>query len=431
MPVGSAEDQEAHAASYSSTYYESFNAPNDINIPNFSAVNISDLFSLRNANHQFNSITNQFASHNPAHQAQTYSETNGNAHKSTNNETQTYERTYERTYEQTHTETYSGTNIFAVIYTVIFTVIYTVIFTVIYTVIYADKGIQSSESYRFDYSHLDSNGTISMFNETDTFGTEYRVQMDGVSNYLDEGPTTEALVQSLNVYFSFWGAEDLEDYLEKSGLEKTEVVSISIDGENVSFVSNVREEETEKEQEQEQGKQDVQNIFDNIFTNDEGELSKRAVITIYSSVVAVAVAVALVVFRHRIGQRRLAQNGEAPSNDTHLGANCDGDDDEEKGGRKKIPTAASDKRSTDPKLGSDAKQTLHTSSSVEKASLNTSQDPAAKICETGSPPKPAAMNEANTSASDAKSDTNGSCLTSPVSPEKSQVSPDLANVASF
>jgi len=204
---------------------------------------------------------------------------------------------------------------------------------------------ESSESYRFDYSHLDSNGVISTLNETETFGTDYRVEMDGVSYYLDEGPTKEALVQSLSVYFSFWGAADLEDYLESNGLDGAEVVSISIDGEPVSFLSNVRDEESEQEQEKQ--KQDTQNVFENIFTNDDGEVSKPVVISIYSGVVVFAVLVALIVFRHRVGQRRLAE-----SNGNNLDATGDEENDVQNNLSKTIPTAVSKETSTDPKLGS-------------------------------------------------------------------------------
>lgn len=184
---------------------------------------------------------------------------------------------------------------------------------------------ESSENYRFDFSHLDSNGLISVFNDTKSLGTEYLIQMDGVAYYKDEGPSIDALAQSLNVYFSFWGAADLEDYLGSVKFENAEVISVSIDGEPVSFVSSTKREEENQEQ-------NVAPVYENIFYNDEGELSKPVVISIYSSVVAVAVIVALIVFRHRIGKRRLARKAETQTDET----GSDGGGDVENGKSKII-----------------------------------------------------------------------------------------------
>jgi len=203
---------------------------------------------------------------------------------------------------------------------------------------------ESSESYRLDFTRLDSGAIITILNETQSLGTEYRVQMDGVAHYSDEGLSKEALAQSLNVYFSFWGAADLEDYLDNTELKSAEVVSISIDGENVSFVSNIDDHDDQESEE----KGFVENIYDNIFYDTEGELSKPVVISIYCSVIAVAVVIVLLVFRHRIGQRRLAQNLEIESNDTNLGVDFNGD--EEKGSLKTSPTDVSKNTSRDPKL---------------------------------------------------------------------------------
>jgi len=164
--------------------------------------------------------------------------------------------------------------------------------------------VESSDTYRFDYSHLDSNGLISNFQQPQPMSTRYRIKMDGIAYYFDEAPTRESLAQSLNVYFSFWGVSNLEEYLKSVGFQDPVVESISIDDENISFVSNVLVIDESQDVEKSEG------FFKRVFYNDEDDLSKSAVISFYAGIIAIAVATALLVFRHKIGRKRLDRDRE-------------------------------------------------------------------------------------------------------------------------
>jgi len=190
-----------------------------------------------------------------------------------------------------------------------------------------------SFTYRFDYSHLDSNAIISAFNQPQPSGTEYRISMDGLVYYFDEPPPDESLTQSLSVYFSFWGSSNLQDYLIRVGLEKADVVSVSIGGETITFVSNLLEEESQEVQE-------VQNS-DSLINN----LSKPIVVILYTGLILFAVTVALLVFRHRIGRRRVTKrNIQIRFCENHSGENPNNDDDQEKEVTSKVPKTLSRKK---------------------------------------------------------------------------------------
>lgn len=116
----------------------------------------------------------------------------------------------------------------------------------------------------------------------------YRITIDGVIYYFDEVPATETLAHSLNVYFSLWGSSNLENYLLSNGLEKASVVSVDIGEESIDFYDR---------QNYEDGRQ-------NIFINQEGELSKRNIVGFYILFLVVAITIVLLVYRIRLGRRR-------------------------------------------------------------------------------------------------------------------------------
>lgn len=194
-----------------------------------------------------------------------------------------------------------------------------------------------SVTYGFDYSHLDSNGIISTFNQPQPFDTEYRIRMDGLVYYFDESPIRDSLAQRLNMYFSFWGASDLQNFLVSVGLEKAVVVSISIGGENFAFVSN----------EIEDGSQRAQNndhAIRNIFNQDENKLSKATVVMLYTGLVLITVIIALLLFRHRIGLRRLHRDKEINSRRSRSVITVSNDGDKENRVRSNIPKSTARKQ---------------------------------------------------------------------------------------
>jgi hypothetical protein len=182
---------------------------------------------------------------------------------------------------------------------------------------------ETSTPYGFDYSHLDYNGILSSFNTHQPLCTRYRLTMEGFVYYFDETPTMESLAQSLNIYFSFWGASDLQDYFMSLGFEKAVVVAISVGGENVSIVSNVLEKES-------QGGQNSDRGIWNIFYKDGGDLSKPSIVMMYAGLILTAVVIALLVFRYRIGRRRLHLDEESKSRKRHSSKKSN-DGDEERG----------------------------------------------------------------------------------------------------
>jgi hypothetical protein len=175
----------------------------------------------------------------------------------------------------------------------------------------------SSGTYQYDYSHLDCDVMISTFNQRRRLDTGYVIRVDGMAYYFDESPTEESIAQTLNIYFAFWGATDLQDYFTYLGLETAVVTAIYIDDVAVSFVSNEYDgESTIKED---------QNFIEDVFYNNEGELSKPVTVTVYVMVVLIAVGIALIVYRIRIGRRRRrSQNVDTQSFET---SNTDGDEE--------------------------------------------------------------------------------------------------------
>lgn len=177
---------------------------------------------------------------------------------------------------------------------------------------------ETSSTYSFDYSHMDFNGSISTSNETQPLGSEYIVTMDGPVYYFNEAPTTQSLTQSLNVYFSFWGPSDLQQFLTDVGFEAAVVISISIGGEEISILSNLVEKESQEAKR-------------NIFYTDGGDLAKATIVMMYTGIFLIIVVVALIVVRHRIGRRRLKQETESQSYDVQSNKKSNDGADEEMG----------------------------------------------------------------------------------------------------
>jgi hypothetical protein len=175
---------------------------------------------------------------------------------------------------------------------------------------------KTSTTYSFDYSHMDFNGSISTSNETQLLGSEYIVTMDGPVYYFNEAPTTQSLTQSLNVYFSFWGPSDLQQFLTDVGFEAAVVISISIGGEKISILSNLVEKES-------------QGAKRNFFYTDGGDLAKATIVMMYTGIFFIIVIVALIVVRHRIGRRRLKQETESQSYDVQSTKKSNDSTDEE------------------------------------------------------------------------------------------------------
>jgi len=172
---------------------------------------------------------------------------------------------------------------------------------------FLDEVLQEiSDTYRFDFSHLDSNGIISTFDQTQSPDMKYRVRVDGHLYYFYEAPTQESLIQSLNVYFSFWGASDLQERLANIGLDEALIVSISIGGEDVSFVSNVSEVEGQEVEIED-------NASQNILLDDGGHLSKSTVVMLYTGFVIAVATISLLIFRHYIGRKRRKRDIQSQS----------------------------------------------------------------------------------------------------------------------
>jgi len=280
-----------------------------------------------------------------------------------------------------------------------------------------------SFTYRFDYSHLDSNGIISTFNQPQPSGTEYRIRMDGLIYYFDEPPTDESLTQSLSIYFSFWGSSNLQDYLIRVGLEKADVVSVSIGGETITFVSNLLEEESQEVQE-------VQNI-DSLIDN----LSKPIVVILYTALILFAATVALLVFRHRIGRRRVTKrNVQIQSCENHSSENPNNDDDQEKEVTSKVPKTMPRKKigesTSVSSRGVNASKELPMSMSENtpsgfENSAGRFGSCSSEIDESESPTKTSSLNMGMKKSKDAESDTQTCDLTNQNSSETPKL--DQAN----
>ncbi|KAG7346360.1 hypothetical protein IV203_005428 [Nitzschia inconspicua] len=92
---------------------------------------------------------------------------------------------------------------------------------------------KNSNGFDFDYSHLTSNVLVSSFRNDHgrhrrlEFG--YSVRVEGIAYFFEDAPTRESLLHSLRIYFTFWGITDLEEYLQRLGMESAKVVFIAID----------------------------------------------------------------------------------------------------------------------------------------------------------------------------------------------------------
>jgi hypothetical protein len=79
--------------------------------------------------------------------------------------------------------------------------------------------------------------TVSPLKRHRRLETGYRINVEGIVYYFHQAPSRESLSQTLRVYFSFWGEQDLKEHFEKDGLESALVQSIAIDETPVEFLS--------------------------------------------------------------------------------------------------------------------------------------------------------------------------------------------------
>jgi hypothetical protein len=89
-----------------------------------------------------------------------------------------------------------------------------------------------------DYVSLEYNVIISVFNRR-RLETGLSVKVEGIAYYGGEPPSEEDLAQNLRTYFSVWGIQDLEAYLQISGFPSARIAAISIDGDIVKAVTNI------------------------------------------------------------------------------------------------------------------------------------------------------------------------------------------------
>ena len=228
--------------------------------------------------------------------------------------------------------------------------------------LFSDLLIDVVEEINSTYDYLYTRTALDVVVSTPDRGLEngaYRIDVNGMIYYFDEVPTTEALAHSLNVYFSLWGSSNLENYLISNGFEEAYVVSVDIGEETIDFY-------------------DRKNFGgQNIFINQEGELSKRNIVGFYILFVVVAVTIVLVVYRIRLGRRRKLKRGEMTSqrSSTESSASSserrdDGDEDEESG-------IASQEQSNDSvgRKSTEMQQQRTTSPTIEVSIVATSKEP--------------------------------------------------------
>jgi hypothetical protein len=88
----------------------------------------------------------------------------------------------------------------------------------------------------FDYATLEFDVILSVFNRR-RLDTGLSVKIDGTTYFGGEAPSEEDLTQSLLAYFSFWGIQDLEAYLQVTGLTSSRIAAVSVGGYPVKAVN--------------------------------------------------------------------------------------------------------------------------------------------------------------------------------------------------
>ena len=226
--------------------------------------------------------------------------------------------------------------------------------------LFSDLLIDVVEEINSTYDYLYSRTALDVVVSTPDRGLEngaYRIDINGMIYYFDEVPTTEALAHSLSVYFSLWGSSNLENYLLSNGFEEAYVVSVDIGEESIDFY-------------------DRKNFGgQNIFINQEGELSKRNIVGFYILFVVAAITIVLVVYRIRLGRRRKLKRGEMISQRSSTESSASSserqdDEDEESG-------IASQEQSNDSvgRKSTEMQQQRTTSPTIEVSIVATSKEP--------------------------------------------------------
>ena len=149
-----------------------------------------------------------------------------------------------------------------------------------------------SMTYDTKYSRLVPTVVVSTTSQPQS----YRISIDGVVYYFNEIPRREALDNSLNEYFSSMGTSNLENEFITFGFEEAVVNSIYIGDDRVIFPG------------------DEATGIQGFFRNDDGGLNKRNIIGGYVILVLVAVTIALVVCRYKVGRRRKRGERQSQSN---------------------------------------------------------------------------------------------------------------------
>lgn len=226
--------------------------------------------------------------------------------------------------------------------------------------LFSDLLIDVVEEINSTYDYLYTRTALDVVVSTPDRGLEngaYRIDINGMIYYFDEVPTTEALAHSLSVYFSLWGSSNLENYLLSNGFEEAYVVSVDIGEESIDFY-------------------DRKNFGgQNIFINQEGELSKRNIVGFYILFVVAAITIVLVVYRIRLGRRRKLKRGEMISQRSSTESSASSserhdDEDEESG-------IASQEQSNDSvgRKSTEMQQQRTTSPTIEVSIVATSKEP--------------------------------------------------------
>lgn len=81
----------------------------------------------------------------------------------------------------------------------------------------------------FDYVVLDFDVIRSSFDRR-RLSTGLSIRIDGIVYFGSSPPSSEDLALDLRTYFSVWGIEDMENYLQAVGLPSSQIASVTVDG---------------------------------------------------------------------------------------------------------------------------------------------------------------------------------------------------------
>lgn len=88
----------------------------------------------------------------------------------------------------------------------------------------------------FDYVVLDFDVIRSSFHQR-RLSTGLSIMIDGTAYFGARAPSPENLTEHIRTYFAVWGIEDMEKYLQASGLPSARIASVAIDGDGVKPAS--------------------------------------------------------------------------------------------------------------------------------------------------------------------------------------------------